>query len=106
MAVSTLLGVRDEDRAVHILDAKRCVTGRDLGVDEGARHADRLEAPIENVDASVVEVSRVQKVVRRSRGDRKALVNGAEAGVVGGDLCLRRRNIRVPAENLALLSRE
>ena len=56
---------------------------------------DRLERRVEDVDAAVVEVGRVQPVVR----DREALVDGARRGAVGADDRGRAVHGRRPAED-------
>src|SRR5207248_10033960 len=65
-----LFRVRDEDRAAEVLDPKGRVAGGDVRVGERARRAHLMEAPVEDVDAAVVEVGRVEEVAARSRGDR------------------------------------
>src|SRR5207247_1111385 len=75
LGIRVLLRIRHEDAAADILDAERGVPARQLRVDERARSGDEPEAPVEDVDAGVVEVVRVQAVAR----DREALVDRADA---------------------------
>ena len=63
---------------------------------------DGLERRVEDVDAAVVEVGRVQPVVR----DREALVDRAARRAVGADDGGRAVHGRRPAEDRAGLGRE
>src|SRR5262249_60284126 len=66
-----LVGLRkgDEDRAVDVLDTERRKAVRDLLVDERSRGGHQGERSVEDVDAAVVEVGRIERVPR----DRQAL---------------------------------
>ena len=64
--------VGDEDPPADRLDPELVVPGGDLAVDEGALPPDRAPVGIEDVDASVMEVGRVEvrgAVWRRSLGE-------------------------------------
>src|SRR4029077_16963595 len=90
-----LLRIRDEDRAVDVVDAEGCVAVRNLLVDEPAWRRHQIEAAVEDVDASVVEVGGVELVARGGRGDRETLVDRTHAGTVTAGERLgrgRRRN--------------
>src|SRR2546425_3784637 len=62
LSVGVLLGIRDEDVAVHVLDPERRVPLRELRVDEPAW--DQMEAAVEDVHFRVVEVGRVELTPR------------------------------------------
>src|SRR4029077_11197657 len=79
---SVLPRVRDEDRAVDVLDAEWRVPPRNLLVDERTWRAHQVEAAVEDVDAGVVEVGGIELVAGGGRGDCETLVNGAHAGAV------------------------
>src|SRR5205085_7476087 len=79
---------------------------RDLRIRERARHRDLVETTVEDVDAAVVEVGRVQEVPTADGPDREPLEDRALAGAVDGDHSLRWRDGRIPAEDLSLLGRE
>jgi hypothetical protein len=81
-----LLGVGDIQPPAELLDVEGRVAAGELVVLEPARKVDPVEALVEDVDASVVEVGPVQERAGRGGGDRQGLVDGvARVGVeVGG----------------------
>src|SRR4029079_14222921 len=97
-----LLRVGDEYAAAQRLDAKRRVTLRQLCIAEAGGERDRPERGVEDVDAVVVEVGRVQAVVQ----GRKASVDGLLRRAIDS----RYRSSCVdggrPAENRSGLRRE
>src|SRR5207245_5520785 len=106
---SVLPRVRDEDRAVDVLDAEGRVAARNLLVDERARRAHQIEAAVEDVDAGVVEVGGIELVAGGRGGDREPLVDRTHAGAVDAGERLsrgRRRNGVVPATDDAALGGE
>jgi hypothetical protein len=73
VASGVLLRIGNEDVAVECLDPEGSKALGDLGVLEPAGRRDPIERRVEDVDAPIVEVGRVQPVVR----GREALVDGA-----------------------------
>ena len=104
VAVGVLLGVGDEDLAAEIRDPEGSVPPGKLGIDECPGPRDEVEATVEDVHPAVVEVGRVQRVLRRR--DREALVDRAHVRPVDRDHRVGERHGRAPAEDLALLGVE
>ena len=80
------IDVRDEDMAADRLDAERRVPGGNRPVDEGSRQDDAVPLPVVDVDASVVEVGRVDAGAL----DRDTTEDGGGGTLVDDDLGLGR----------------
>src|SRR5207249_6383543 len=72
LPVGVLLRVCDEDVAADVLDSERREARWDTRIDERSGHIHLAEAPVEDVDLSIVEIGRVQAVT----GDCEPLEDG------------------------------
>src|SRR5437868_2034571 len=105
-AVWALLGIRDEDRPAEVLDPERCESGGQARIDERPWRHDLVERAVEDVDATVVKVGRVQARARDPEPlEHRALVHS----VHHNERVRRRRRWRnggIPAVDRAVLTCE
>jgi hypothetical protein len=99
-----LLRVGDEDASARALDAERRIVVGKRRIDERARLHDLRPGGVEDVDASVVEVGRVDTRTARCRREGEALVDGAVRRAVVDDL--GRGEPAAPGEDLAVFAVE
>src|SRR4051794_25852704 len=109
IAAGLSLRVRNEDRAVEVLDAEWGIALGELRISEGPGPHLIGERVVEDVDLAVVEVGGIEVLLRAgsnvSGADREALVDGAIPGMVVPDLG-RRTKCGPPAADDAGLATE
>src|SRR5207244_2776063 len=84
-SIRILLRVGDEDPVLDPLDPERCVSVGKLRIEECARFVDKIEVAVEDVNAAVVKVGRIQEIAVVRGRNRQTLVNSAGGRQVNGD---------------------